>query len=445
MKAGLWGNMMKDESIRAIQLPHKMNLAYIIGTYPEISTTFIDREIQALREMGAQIQILSIRRPNQLISQIKDYAQIQKQILYLLPANWLRLFLAHLFFALFHPRSYFSTLFYLLTSPHPRLKLRLKTLLHFGEGVYAAYFLRGKQWDHLHAHFIDRAATVALIVSRLLDIPYSVTAHADDIYNEPVLPYEKLSAAKFSITVSEFNKAHLLQVCPRLEPEKIFVLHPWIDTPHFQPLPTRASKEKFRILSVGRLVENKGHQYLIEACHLLQKAEIDFECQIIGQGPSQSELQRLIVQWNLQDRVHLLGGLPQPEVLKSLSHADVFVLACIVAKNGDRDGMPVAIAEAMAMEVPVISTHIVGIPEMVLPGTGYLVPPNDAQALAEAIQKVYRASAASRVEMGKRGRAVIAGHFDLYAGVQKLAGLFERSVKENGTRHHSTLKMASER
>jgi glycosyltransferase involved in cell wall biosynthesis len=405
-----------------------MQLVYVIGTYPEITTTFIDREIQALGGMGFQIKILSIRRPSKTVSHLKEYKETQRDITYLLPVHWFRLILAHLYFSIVRSREYFKTLFFILAGHHPGFKHRGKSLLHFGEGVYSAYLLRGGNLYHIHAHFMDRAATVALIVSRFLDIPYSVTAHADDIFNEPLLPVEKLSEAKFSVTVSEFNRAHLLNQYPRLNAQKLFVLHPWIDLDCFRPSPDSREREGFQILSVGRLVENKGHKFLIEACHRIHKEGMNFECNIIGDGPLRSELETLICDRNLKCKVHLLGEQPQSEVHRYLSKADVFVLACTIDNNGNRDGMPVAIAEAMAMEIPVISTDIVGIGEMVQDGTGYLVHARDSAALAESIWKVYRAGPAFRCEMGRRGRKVIEEHFDLYKGVGKLASLFERSI-----------------
>jgi len=416
---------MRDKIIHSSR---KLKIAYIIGTYPEITTTFIDREIQALQAMGAQIQVVSIRRPAQFVSQLKEYAEIQKQIIYLLPPRWTQLFFAHMLFVLIFPWRYFSTLWFLLSRPHPKFLQRLKTLLHFGEGIMAAYRLRGGDWDHIHAHFIDRAATVALIVSRLLNTPYSITAHADDIYNEPVLVFEKISEARFAVTVSEFNRRHLAQTYPLLDSKKIIVLHPWIDTAAIRPRTVPVKNKLFRILSVGRLVENKGHQFLIEACDVLRQEGLEFECHIIGQGPLHSELHCLIERRGLQDRVHLLGEQPQTEVFHYLNQADVFVLACVIAANGKRDGMPVAIAEAMAMQVPVVSTSIAGLSEMVLPGTGYLVPPKDAFALAKAIRKIYEEGASSRIKMGEYGRTVIVQHFDLHQGIEKLASLFENSV-----------------
>jgi glycosyltransferase involved in cell wall biosynthesis len=402
-----------------------LNLAYIIGTYPLLTTTFIDREVETLRQMGMNIQLLSIRRPPPHVNLTAKYGEMQQSIIYLLPVNRAQFILAHLYFALLHPLTYFTLLAFLFTQPHPNFKLRLKTLLHFAEGVYAAYLLRGRAWDHLHAHFVDRAATVALCVGRLLGASYSLTAHANDIYTQQVLIGEKIAGSKFTVTVSEFNKAYLLENYPELDRDKIYVLHPWVDMSGFQPPPVRSKQAVLRILSVGRLVEKKGHQYLIEACHLLKLEGVNFECRIIGDGPLTHELQQDIERHNLQGWVELLGARPQSEVLRNLAWCDVFVLACVIAKDGDRDGMPVALAEAMAMAVPVISCRIVGIDELVRPAAGVLVPPRDGAALAQALQTISALNESDRHKMGQCGREIVDTDFNLHKGIRQLMFLFQ--------------------
>jgi colanic acid/amylovoran biosynthesis glycosyltransferase len=414
----------------AVQARPALNLAYIIGTYPLLTTTFIDREVETLRQMGMNIQLLSIRRPSPHVDLVAKYGEMQKSMIYLLPVDKAQFIRAHLYFALLHPLAYFTLLAFLLTRPHPDFRLRLKTLLHFAEGVYAAYRLRGRTWDHLHAHFVDRAATVALCVSRLLGVSYSLTAHANDIYTQQVLIGEKIAGSKFTVTVSEFNKAYLLKHYPGLAPDKIHVLHPWVDLAHFQPPLTRPGHARLQLVSVGRLVEKKGHGYLIEACRLLREQGLDFDCYILGDGPLMAEFQERVARYNLTGLVHLLGGRPQTEVLARLSQADVFVLACVVAKDGDRDGMPVALAEAMAMELPAISTDLVGIGELLRPGAGYLVPPDDAAALAQAIQRMAAAPPAERIKMGQTGREIVAADFDVFKGISQLADLFQQTVKQ---------------
>lgn len=405
-----------------------MKLAYIIGTYPLLTTTFIEQEIEALRAMGADIEVFSIRRPPPMVAQVPKYRALQQEITYLLPADWCRLILAHLWFALLRPVAFFGLLAFLLTRPHPGAVPRFKTLLHFAEGVYAAYLLQDRGREHVHAHFIDRAATVALCVGRLLKLPYSLTAHANDIYvPQPLVP-EKLGEAAFAVTVSEFNKSYLLRHCPRLPPDSIVVLHPWVDLSNFQPPAQRPERAPLRILSVGRMVEKKGHRYLIEACRLLRDGGADVECQIVGDGPLMPELRALVERYGLSERVQLPGALPRSEVMARLHAADVFALACVVAPDGDRDGMPVALAEAMACELPVISTALPGLDELVRPDAGYLVPPGDPLALARAIRSMQSLGADARAEIGWRGRAAVAADFELFDGTRRLADLFRRVI-----------------
>lgn len=402
-----------------------LRLAYIVGSYPGVSKTFIDREIRILRQWGVKLHTLSVHQPEPGTPLSAEQQELQKTTTYLLPVNWSNFIIGNFYFALFRPSAYFGTLIYLLSRRYPSLVDWLKTFLHFAEGVYTAHFLRGQALDRLHAHFIDRAAIIVLVVGRLLDLPYSVTAHAHDIYARNVLLYEKIKEASFVVTVSEFNKSYLLDACPGLDPDKVHVLHPWVDVSRFRPSPARSNHNMLRILSVGRLVEKKGHQYLIEACRLLQFKGIDFECRIIGDGPLESELWGSIERYGLEEQVHLLGAQPQSEVLASLSWCDVFVLACIIAKDGDRDGMPVALAEAMAMAVPVISCQIVGIAELVRSGTGLLVPARDARALSEALQTIYSLNESERAQMGRLGRAVVEADFNLLKGTRQLMTLFQ--------------------
>ena len=180
---------------------------------------------------------------------------------------------------------------------------------------------------------------------------------------------------------------------------------------------------------MGRLVEKKGHSDLIEACYLLQQQGLDFECRIVGDGPLRPKLEEQVTRHNLQGRVRLTGGQPQSQVRWLLQQwADLVALPCVIARDGDRDGMPVALAEAMAMGLAVISTDIVGIRELVQPGTGILVPPHDPAALAEALWTIGAQDPASRIEMGRRGRAVVEAEFNLLKGTRQLAKLFREAV-----------------
>lgn len=427
---------------------NKIKLVYVIGRYPELTTTFIDREIKTLHKLGnTQIQTVSIRYPLTQSTQLSEYQETLNTTRYLVPKswrnfNWKSFITANFRFVLSQPLVYTGTLIYLLTHNHPNLKSRLTTIFHFWQGVYAAHLLSSQNFDHIHAHFIDRAVIVALVMGRLLKKPYSLTAHANSIFVKRILIREKIENAKFMVTVSEHNKAHLLNTYPGLNPNKIHILHPWVDLSHFTPSATRKFCKQLHILGVGRLVEKKGFIYLVEACQLLQKQGIDFKCRIVGEGPLKSKLQECIIHYGLEDQVQLMGGQPQNEVLRLLdTWANVFVLPCVIAKDGDRDGIPVSLAEAMAMELPVISTDIVGISELVQPNTGLLVLPHDPTALAKALHAIYNKNESERAEMGRQGRAVVEAEFNLIKGTAQLGNLFrgimtvETSVQSSNIAH----------
>jgi glycosyltransferase involved in cell wall biosynthesis len=408
----------------------KLKLIYLIGRYPELTTTFIDRELRILGQFAdLDLQTMSIRHPLTMAATLPEYQEIIKKTIYLTPINWLTLIIAHLYFLTRRPLLCLQTLFYLLSHEHPDLKTRLMTILHFGLGLYTAYLLRQRPFDHIHVHFIDRSVVIALIVGRLLGKSYSLTAHANSIFVKKILIREKIANAKFMVTVSKHNKSYLLKNYPGLPADKIHILHPWVDLDHFTPPASRPIHDKLHLYSVGRLVEKKGHVDLIEACHSLKQAGLAFECRLAGDGPLHAELAGRIKRYGLQDSVLLQGGQPQQEVIRHLAEwADIFVLPCVIAKDGDRDGIPVSLAEAMAMELPVISTDIVGIGELVQPGSGLLVPPHDPAALAQAITALQATEPAARREMGRCGRAVVEADFNLPRGTAELAAIFRNEV-----------------
>ncbi len=400
----------------------KFSLVYIIGTYPGLTTTFIDREIRALQQQGVNVRVIAIRKPHTILS--SDQEELQRKTNYLIPIAWIKFIVSHLRFVIQKPSIYFGTLFELIRNPHPDLSTRLKTVLHFIEGVYAAQLIAEYHCDHLHAHFVDRASTVAFVAGRLLNLPYSVTAHANDIYINPILLPLKLSQASFVATCTDYNRQHLQKIVPLNV--KLHRLYHGLDLETYQPNPDQSTHLIPTITAVGQLKEKKGFQYLLKACQILKSKDYIFNCQIIGEGSLREELEQQIHELSLENFVVLRGALPHESVIEEYQHSTMFVLPCMTGSDGDRDGIPNVILEAMAMQLPVISTQHSGIPEVIKSGVnGLLVPPADEQALAHAIARLID-DPFLRTQFGQFGRRTVTERFN---SMQNAGRLLDEMVK----------------
>lgn len=396
------------------------SLVYIIGTYPLLTTTFIDREIEMLRKWGIAVQVVAMRRPAADTPFSASQQALQQGVIYLLPVAWLTLIAAHLTFLFTRPFTYLQTAVYLLTRPHPRPSAHVKTLLHFGQGVYTAYLLRKRPFLELHAHFVDRAATVALVAGRLLNKPYSLSIHAGaDIFVDPVLLPEKVAEARHIATCTRYNITHVEGIVGRDLSSKITHINHGLDLDLYRPVPDPAPRPL--ILSVGQLAERKGFHHLIHACAELKRSGYDFTCRIIGRGPLHDALQADIHARGLDNTVFLCGALPHDDVIDWYRRATLFVLPCIQSQNGNLDGIPNVLAEAMAMRLPVVSTCVSAIPELVTDGTtGLLVPPADDAALTTALARLLD-DPALRKTLGTNGRATVLNSFDITHNIHTFA------------------------
>jgi glycosyltransferase involved in cell wall biosynthesis len=255
-----------------------------------------------------------------------------------------------------------------------------------------------------------------------------------------------MQAAQFVVTVSDFNRQHLLDVAQKknkrakliqssipsgADRPQVLRLYNGIDLDQFNPKANRVleSGRTPLILSVGRLVEKKGFEDLIRACGILRDKGLNFRCEIIGKGPREAAIRELIAQLNLNDHVRLLGAKPQDDVVAIYEQATVFALPCIVAEDGNRDGLPTVLLEAMAMGLPTVSTNLTGVPEIIDDeSTGFLVPPQDPPALASALTRLLSEMALCK-SMGDAARIKVAREFDLRRNVSTLHGWLDDSTE----------------
>lgn len=401
--------------------PNK-KITYLLLTFPKLSTTFIDREILALRRMGAAVKIVALLRPNGPLSAYQR--DLQRETRYIYPARWTTMVAAHLHYLVSHPRRYFSTLFYLLTREHPTFLSHRRTLLHFFQGVDVTYALRREPGDHIHAHFLNQSATIALVAGRLLNIPYSVTVHASgELYANPFMVREKMAGAKFIATCTEYNRDYLSRLSENLFDQKLLVNYHCLDTDLFQRRHTLPQEPRV-ILSVGQLMERKGLIYLVRACRILKDCNARFTCRIVGEGPQRKALEDEIKRLGLSQEIELAGALPQEELIHQYEQSSIFTLPAVEAENGDRDGIPNVILEAMAMELPVVSTWHSGLPEVIRDQeNGLLVPPRQPASLAEALLFLLKDTETARA-IGLQGRRTVLDKFNPQRNIQKLVDAF---------------------
>jgi len=396
-------------------------VVYVVGTYPLLTTTFIDREISALRAWGLDVRIVAARRPPPDAPLSHEQRTLARGTNYLLPLAWRTLFAAHLRFLVVRPRAYIGTLVHLVTRPHPDHRARAMTLLHFGEGVLAAHVVDARDLRELHAHFADRAATIALVASRLLRRPFTLSVHAGaDIFVRPVLVREKCTAARHVVTCTSQNKAQLERLVGDGLDQKITTIPHGLDLDGYRP-GSPAHDGLPLVLAVGQLAERKGFTHLVAACAVLRSQGDRFACRIIGRGRQQAELEGLIAALSLGDAVSLAGALPHEAVVDQYRQATLVVLPCVRTADGDVDGIPNVLVEAMALGLPVVSSNLPAIRELITDGVdGLLVPAGHTERLAAAVHRLLVDDQLRR-RLGGEARRAVVERFDIETNVRLLA------------------------
>ena len=276
--------------------------------------------------------------------------------------------------------------------------------------------------EHLHAHFAAGAALDALRLGRLLDVPVSITAHAYDIFSRPRQLEEKLARATFTTSGCDYTVEALRRIGGEEHADRIHKIVMGIEPATFTRTSPHPSERV--VVAVGRLVPKKGFGDLVEAVALLrERGAAPQRTIIVGEGPLRGELEARIAELGLGDVVELTGARAPEEVRGLLERAAVLAMPCVVAPDGDRDSMPVVVKEALAMEVPVVASREVGLPEVVGPEWGRLHPPGDTRALAGALEELLALEPQDRAALGRAGRAFVTEHCHVDRETARLAGL----------------------
>lgn len=404
----------------------KLKIAYILNRFPYLTETFILREMVHVRELGQEVHIFSLLPP--LATPVHQQAREMMPYVHYSPFLLSgKLILAQLFFLLHSPIRYARALARAVWQTYREPLVLLRVLAIFPKSVYFARQMQELQIDHIHAHYVWVNGVAAKVVSDLIGVTTSLHPHAFGLFSrERESVRRQLELSDGVVTVSEYHRQCIADLCPRWSKNDIEIVHYGLDPTEFTPARVPAAGDTVRILSVGSLVEKKGHEFLIDACALLAEQGVTFRCSIVGIGPLESALEARIDRNRLQGRVSLLGPKTQAEVRDLYRHSDIFALACIVAKNGDRDGMPNVLLEAMAMQIPVVTTPVAGIVELVRhEKTGLLVPEKDAVALAHALDRLVHDGFLRR-ELGGSGHQAVLDGFDIRHTARKTADFFCR-------------------
>lgn len=407
-----------------------LRVGFVVKRYPRYSETFVVREILAHEKAGLRIEIFSLRPSND--GYFQDLiARVRGSVNYLyFPAEGL---LPEALSAVTITASYFWKALAEAGKVLPGFWNALEGARdEEARDVYQAAQLacqvREKKICHLHAPFASDAATIARLGARFAGISYSFTARAKDIFHDSVQEDDlrrKLRDAAGVVTVSDFHLDYLRQTFGPLAGH-VERIYNGLDLEEYSYREPRDRAPG--IVAIGRLVEKKGFADLITACGILAGRGRLFTCRIIGNGTLKTALQEQIEQSGLHDRVELIGPRPQNEIMQEVRRAAVLAAPCVVAKDGDRDGLPNVIQEAMAMGTPVVTTDVTGIPEVVRDGkTGLQVPQYDPIALAAALERLLT-EPDLRVRLATQARRLIEAEFDIHQNTERRRAIFLKAV-----------------
>ena len=407
---------------------------YITST--GVGNAWVGNELMSLADNGIAFRLHSLHKPAATFFKSDRVAEIAEQTNTLYPLGAGRVVVSVLLAPFLFPRYFFPALCNSLFGRKESFKIRCKSLLHFCVACVWARALRTQNVAHIHSQWINSCGTVGMYGAWLLGKPFSFTGHAADLFRERCALKDKIARAQFIVCISTFHRDFYL--AEGADADKLLVVYCGIDGSKFSPSsPEKSTSEAgqqgaIRLISAARLVEKKGFKYLIAACKSLKDKGVPFECVIAGDGPLLAQLERQICRQNLSNFVSLTGRpLLQEDIPDFMRGGDIYCLPCVWASDGDIDGLPQMLMEAMACGVPVISTRLVGIPDLIDDSeTGLLAEPNDVDDLAEKIE-LLMSDKSLRSKLSVQGREKVEGQFDLSNCLEPLFDKFRQNIEKD--------------
>ena len=405
----------------------------MMSRFPKLTETFILHEMVAMERLGVEVDVYPLWRERATVTHTEARRFVER-------ANFQRSWSARVVWEnvrllVRHPRRYLETLCAVLQGTRGSLRFVTGALAIFPKTVYFAKRMEATGVTHVHAHFASHPTVAAFIIHRLVGIPFSFTAHGSDLHRDQRMLGQKIAEAAFAVTISDYNRQVMTARCQRdADRGKIRIVHCGVDTSLFKKAPDAGDRSTapFSIFCVGTLHEVKGQTYLIQACQRLVERGVDVSLNFIGDGPDRQSLREQASTANIADRVTFHGGKTHREVAELLGRAHVVVAPSVPTQDGRREGIPVALMEAMSCGVSVVASRLSGIPELVTDEqSGLLVPPRDAEAIARALQRLH-GDPALRDRLGHGARAKVVEEFDLFKNAATLAGLFKTVATRRG-------------
>ena len=404
-------------------------LAVLLSRFPSVTETFILREVDELERQGQPVRLVPMLKetPPVIHEAARPWTSRALYTKYVSPA----IVAANVRAFLKRPLRYVSLLVRLIAGTLTKPGTLARTVAVFPKSVFLAGQLSREGVRHVHAHFATHPTTMALVIASLSDITFSFTVHAHDIQVDRTLLRWKLRETRFVRSISAYNKRFLEELYPDETRGKIMVVHVGIEPEKYEDNARRFTATPSgvpKVLCVAAHRPYKGLPVLIEACRILRDQGVSFRCDVLGTGPMTAELERMIQDRGAGDVIGLLGARPEHVVAEMMGESTLFVLPSIIASDGQMEGIPVALMEAMASGRAVVSTSISGIPELVEDGvSGLLVPPGDPAALAAAMRTLLENRERAR-EMGLRGQTKVRAEFTLPDCVGQLRARLQSEV-----------------
>ena len=408
-----------------------LRLCHLGPETPALSMTFVYREAIALKKRGHEVTVASVRRPK---NPATDVGATLGDVFTLYDASFMT-FLAACLKAFFKRPLRFCAVTGMavgdLAASAVEKRFSPALLWHWFVAFHFAQFLEARRVQHVHVHFAHFPTQIAMYAARFAGLPFTVMAHANDIYENGVLLAEKASRAEAFVSISDYNRQYLSSLGVALKKMPIVrcgvSLTDDLESSDAGP----GSSGDFVVGSLGRLVPKKGMDTTIRAVGALKAEGVPVKLEIVGDGPLREELETLVADLGLGSEISFKGAMPNSAVMAWMDRLDLFVLACRRDQNGDVDGIPVALMEAMAKGKPVISTKISGVPELIVDGSaGLLVEPEDHDALATALRHcVEDEGLYNRLSNGARQR--IEEEFGEKVNTDRLESIMRDAVRKN--------------